>query len=118
MEAYTEIREAVAKLCAGFPGAYWRALDREMAYPTAFVNALTESGYLSVLIPEAYGGSGLPLSAAPRSWRRSSGPAATGAHATRRCTRWARSSGTAPRRRRPNISRLSRKAACGSRPSG
>ncbi|MBP30819.1 acyl-CoA dehydrogenase family protein [Methylobacterium sp.] len=64
MEAYTEIREAVAKLCAGFPGAYWRALDREMAYPTAFVNALTESGYLSVLTPEAYGGSGLPLSAA------------------------------------------------------
>ncbi|AIQ90972.1 acyl-CoA dehydrogenase family protein [Methylobacterium oryzae] len=64
MEAYTDIREAVAKLCAGFPGAYWRALDREMAYPTAFVNALTESGYLSVLIPEAYGGSGLPLSAA------------------------------------------------------
>jgi acyl-CoA dehydrogenase len=64
MEAYTEIREAVAKLCAGFPGPYWRALDREMAYPTAFVNALTESGYLSVLIPEEYGGSGLPLSAA------------------------------------------------------
>ncbi|MCJ2093531.1 acyl-CoA/acyl-ACP dehydrogenase [Methylobacterium sp. J-072] len=64
MEAYTEIREAVAKLCAGFPGPYWRALDREMAYPTAFVTALTESGYLSVLIPEAYGGSGLPLSAA------------------------------------------------------
>ncbi|MGU3418824.1 acyl-CoA dehydrogenase family protein [Methylobacterium sp. D54C] len=64
MEAYTEIREAVAKLCAGFPGPYWRALDREMAYPTEFVNALTESGYLSVLIPEAYGGAGLPLSAA------------------------------------------------------
>ncbi|CAA2160404.1 Acyl-CoA dehydrogenase [Methylobacterium brachiatum] len=64
MEAYTEIREAVAKLCAGFPGPYWRALDREIAYPTEFVNALTESGYLSVLIPEEYGGSGLPLSAA------------------------------------------------------
>jgi acyl-CoA dehydrogenase len=64
MEAYTEIREAVAKLCAGFLGPYWRALDREMAYPTEFVNALTESGYLSVLIPEEYGGSGLPLSAA------------------------------------------------------
>ncbi|EIZ85188.1 acyl-CoA dehydrogenase domain-containing protein [Methylobacterium sp. GXF4] len=64
MEAYTEIREAVAKLCAGFPGPYWRALDREMAYPTEFVNALTASGYLSVLIPEEYGGSGLPLSAA------------------------------------------------------
>ncbi|WP_457104249.1 acyl-CoA dehydrogenase family protein [Methylobacterium sp. P5_C11] len=64
METYTDIREAVAKLCAGFPGPYWRALDRDMAYPTEFVNALTESGYLSVLIPEAYGGSGLPLSAA------------------------------------------------------
>ena len=64
MEAYTEIREAVAKLCAGFPGPYWRALDREMAYPTEFVNALTGSGYLSVLIPEAFGGAGLPLSAA------------------------------------------------------
>ena len=64
MEAYTEIREAVAKLCAGFPGPYWRALDREMVYPTEFVNALTGSGYLSVLIPEAFGGAGLPLSAA------------------------------------------------------
>ena len=64
MEAYTEIREAVAKLCAGFPGPYWRELDREMTYPTAFVNALTESGYLSVLIPEEYGGAGLPLSPA------------------------------------------------------
>jgi len=63
-ETYPEIREAVAKLCAGFPGAYWRALDREMAYPTEFVGALTEAGYLSMLIPEEYGGSGLPLSAA------------------------------------------------------
>ncbi|MFE1601782.1 acyl-CoA dehydrogenase family protein [Methylobacterium sp. ID0610] len=61
---YPEIREAVQKLCARFPGEYWRALDREMAYPTAFVTALTEAGYLSVLIPEEYGGSGLPLSAA------------------------------------------------------
>ncbi|WP_407529558.1 acyl-CoA dehydrogenase family protein [Methylobacterium oryzisoli] len=63
-ETYPEIREAVQKLCARFPGEYWRALDREMAYPTEFVNALTEAGYLSVLIPEEYGGSGLPLSAA------------------------------------------------------
>ncbi|GJE04598.1 acyl-CoA dehydrogenase family protein [Methylobacterium isbiliense] len=63
-ETYPEIREAVQKLCARFPGEYWRALDREMAYPTAFVDALTEAGYLSVLIPEEYGGSGLPLSAA------------------------------------------------------
>src|SRR5213080_3019053 len=47
-----------------FPGEYWRKLDREMAYPSAFVNALTEAGYLSVLIPEEYGGAGLKLSAA------------------------------------------------------
>ena len=62
--AYPEIREAVAKLCARFPGEYWRKLDRQMAYPSEFVQALTEAGYLSVLIPEEYGGSGLPLSAA------------------------------------------------------
>jgi acyl-CoA dehydrogenase len=60
----SDIRGAVAKLCAGFPGEYWRKLDREMAYPTEFVTALTESGFLSVLIPEEYGGAGFPLSAA------------------------------------------------------
>ena len=63
-EDYTDIRDAVAKLCAQFPGEYWRKLDREMAYPRAFVDALTEAGYLSVLIPEEYGGAGLKLSAA------------------------------------------------------
>jgi acyl-CoA dehydrogenase len=61
---HTDIREAVAKLCADFPGEYWRKLDREMAYPTKFVTALTESGFLSALIPEEYGGAGLTLSAA------------------------------------------------------
>ncbi|AWN55292.1 acyl-CoA dehydrogenase family protein [Methylobacterium sp. 17Sr1-1] len=61
---HPEIREEVAKLCARFPDEYWRRLDTDRAYPTDFVNALTESGYLSVLIPEEYGGSGLPLSAA------------------------------------------------------
>jgi acyl-CoA dehydrogenase len=61
---HPEIREAVARLCAGFPGEYWRALDRDMRYPTEFVQALTEAGYLAVLIPEEYGGSGLGLSAA------------------------------------------------------
>jgi len=64
MELYADIREAVAKLCARFPGEYWRDLDRRMEYPTAFVTALTEAGYLSILIPEEYGGAGLPLSAA------------------------------------------------------
>ncbi len=63
-ETFPEIREAVRKLCARFPGAYWRELDRARAYPTAFVQALTEAGFLSVLIPEAYGGSGLGLGAA------------------------------------------------------
>ena len=62
--AHAEIRDGVRKLCAGFPGEYWRALDRESAYPTEFVAALTQAGYLSALIPEPYGGSGLPLSAA------------------------------------------------------
>src|ERR1700730_15891569 len=61
---YQDIREEVAKLCARFPGHYWRKLDETRAYPTEFVTALTEAGYLSVLIPEEYGGSGLPLSAA------------------------------------------------------
>ncbi|MDU0342221.1 acyl-CoA dehydrogenase family protein [Bosea rubneri] len=61
---HSEIRDAVARLCADFPGEYWRRLDREMAYPTEFVTALTQSGFLSALIPEAYGGAGLPLSAA------------------------------------------------------
>jgi acyl-CoA dehydrogenase len=61
---YSEIREAVARLCEDFPGEYWRALDREGRYPDEFVRALTDNGYLAVLIPEQYGGSGLPLSAA------------------------------------------------------
>ena len=60
---HPEIRDAVAKLCEGFPGEYWRAKDREQAYPTEFVQALTENGYLSALIPEELGGLGLPISA-------------------------------------------------------
>lgn len=64
IETHDDIRDAIAKLCADFPGSYWRALDRERAYPEAFVEALTRSGFLAVLIPEAYGGAGLGLSAA------------------------------------------------------
>jgi acyl-CoA dehydrogenase len=59
-----EIRDAVAKLCATFPMEYWRGLDRDRKYPTEFVRALTEAGWLSCLIPEQYGGAGLGLSAA------------------------------------------------------
>ncbi|WP_374569847.1 acyl-CoA dehydrogenase family protein [Phenylobacterium sp.] len=58
------ILQTVRKLCAGFPGEYWRERDRERTYPTAFVQALTEAGLLGVLIPEEYGGSGLGLTAA------------------------------------------------------
>jgi alkylation response protein AidB-like acyl-CoA dehydrogenase len=64
VDPHTEIRQEVAKLCARFPGEYWRKLDQERAYPTEFVRALTEGGYLGALIPEEYGGAGLPLSAA------------------------------------------------------
>ncbi|MGE8132936.1 acyl-CoA dehydrogenase family protein [Novosphingobium subterraneum] len=63
-EDHGEIREGVRKLCAQFPGEYWRKLDEKREYPTEFVNALTQAGWLSVLIPEEYGGSGLGLGAA------------------------------------------------------
>ena len=58
------IREAVRALCGNFPGAYWRGLDRERAYPEEFVAALTKAGFLAALIPEQYGGSGLTMTAA------------------------------------------------------
>jgi alkylation response protein AidB-like acyl-CoA dehydrogenase len=61
---FAEIRDSVRQLCTNFPGSYWRALDRDRTYPTEFVRALTEAGYLAALIPEAYGGSGLPLAGA------------------------------------------------------
>jgi acyl-CoA dehydrogenase len=61
---HQDIRGEVAKLCGNFPGGYWRRLDRERAYPQEFVEALTKAGYLSILIPEDYGGAGSTLSAA------------------------------------------------------
>jgi acyl-CoA dehydrogenase len=63
-EDVAPIREAVRALCAGFPGEYWRRLDRERAYPAEFVAALTKAGFLAALIPEQYGGSGLNMVAA------------------------------------------------------
>ena len=63
-DEFADIRDGVRALCAKFPGEYWRALDRERAYPTDFVRALTKAGYLAALIPEEYGGSGLNLAAA------------------------------------------------------
>ena len=60
---HQDIRDGVARLCQDFAGDYWQACDKDDAYPSAFVNRLTEEGYLSALIPEAYGGLGLSLSA-------------------------------------------------------
>ena len=61
---FTDIREGVRNICEQFPNKYWRKLDSERAYPSKFVKALTDSGYLAVLIPEEFGGSGLGLAAA------------------------------------------------------
>jgi acyl-CoA dehydrogenase len=63
-EDFSELREAVRRICVRFPAEYWRELDDQRSYPTGFVNALTEAGFLGALIPETYGGSGLPLRAA------------------------------------------------------
>ena len=63
-ETYPEIRDSVRRLCAEFPGTYWQAKDRDRVYPTEFVQSLTQAGFLSVLIPEEFGGSGLGLGAA------------------------------------------------------
>ncbi|MDG1988255.1 MAG: acyl-CoA/acyl-ACP dehydrogenase [Halieaceae bacterium] len=62
--SYKEIRESIRKVCGDFPGSYWQALDRDRQYPTKFVEALTDTGFLSALIPEEYGGAGLGIEAA------------------------------------------------------
>lgn len=64
MQEHQDIRDAVAALCQDFPGPYWQEKDRERAYPTEFVTALTKSGFLGCLIPEMYGGSGLGITEA------------------------------------------------------
>jgi acyl-CoA dehydrogenase len=61
---FSELRDAVCRLCRDYPGEYWRKLDNESGYPTEFVRALNEAGFLGALIPEEYGGSGMPLRAA------------------------------------------------------
>ena len=63
-EDFPELRDSVRRICAKYPGAYWRKLEDEKGYPTDFVRELTEAGFLGALIPEEYGGSGLSLRAA------------------------------------------------------
>jgi acyl-CoA dehydrogenase len=63
-EDFPDLRDGVRRLCAGFPGEYWRRNEEVSGYPTEFVNALTQAGYLAALIPEEYGGAGLPVRAA------------------------------------------------------
>lgn len=82
---YPEIREEIRKLCSQFPGEYWRGADRDSRYPSEFVIALTEGGWLSALIPEEYGGAGLPLSAAAAILEEIKRAGCNGAHAMRRC---------------------------------
>ena len=63
-EDYPEIREGVRRICADFPNEYWRDIDKREAYPSEFVQAMTDAGFLASLIPEEYGGAGLPIRAA------------------------------------------------------
>jgi len=86
--SFPEIRDAVQKLCSQFPGEYWSELDEHRRYPQEFVSELTESGFLSVLIPEQYGGVGLwkrPL----LFLRKFSVVVVTVVPAMRKCIRWA-----------------------------
>ena len=97
-EDFPEIRDSVRRICAKFPGAYWRELEAREAYPTEFVRALTEAGYLAALIPEEYGGAGLPLARGRGDPR--GDPCLRlqcRAPAMRRCTSWARCCATAAR---------------------
>jgi acyl-CoA dehydrogenase len=63
-EDYADLREAVGAICRRFPGPYWQQKDSSGEYPHEFVDELTKGGFLAALIPEEYGGSGLPLRAA------------------------------------------------------
>ena len=63
-EDYPELRDSVRKICARYPGTYWAGLEETESYPTVFIEELTAAGFLGALIPEEYGGSGLPLRAA------------------------------------------------------
>lgn len=104
-DEFADIRDGVRALCAKFPGEYWRALDRERAYPTDFVGALTKAGYLAALIPRSMEAAGSISPPPPQLWRRYTPPAAMALPVMRRCTRWARSCVTAAMRKKNAICR-------------
>ena len=87
-EDHPEIREGVRRICADFPGAYWKELDEREAYPAEWVKAMSGAGFLAALIPEEYGGAGLPLRASP--FRRCASASCPGEWERRTCrARWA-----------------------------
>jgi alkylation response protein AidB-like acyl-CoA dehydrogenase len=116
-EDYPELRDAVRRICAKYPGEYWRGLDERSEYPTAFVNDLTAGGYLAALIPPEYGGAGLPIRAAAAILEEINLAAARRRSATRRCTSWARCCGTAARAEAALPARHRAAASCGCRRS-
>ncbi len=64
MDEIQEIRKSLIRLCERFPNEYWRELDKNTGYPDEFIKVLTEEGFLSVLIPEQYGGAGMGVAVA------------------------------------------------------
>ena len=117
-EDFPEIREAVSRICDDFPGEYWREMDAKSAYPEAFVSTLTESGWLSALIPESYGGSGLPLRAAAVILETIHASGVAPLRAMRRCTPWVLCLDMAATSRNRSICHRSQAAICVYRPSG
>ena len=99
----TEVRESVAKLCGDFQGDYWRKLDREQSYPTDFVKALTDAGFLGALIPEEYGGVGLGMVAASVILEEIHHQGCNAAHATLKCIPWEQSFDTVLMNKKRNI---------------
>ena len=97
------IREAVRELCDRFPAEYWRGLEPD-SYPSEFVSALNDHGWLAALIPEQYGGSGLGIAEASVILEEINASGGTPRPVTPRCTRWARCCGTARISSEPSIS--------------
>lgn len=104
-ESHEELKSAVRDLCREYPDKYWRELDEKRAYPEAFVQALTNAGYMATLIPEEYGGAGLGVTEASVILGEIHHSGETQRRATRRCTLWALSCAMGRKRISDNICR-------------